>query len=234
MLDLAGLEGEYLRVRADDQVLEQAVADLRSGAWDGLNITMPLKGAAARLADSLSPQARLSGSVNTLVRSGGDIHGESTDCTAFNELFTGPFSSMESILVLGSGGAAAAALAARPAQSNVYVAARSVSKAEALVERLGGDVCSWGAAVAGALVINTTPLGMAGEPLPESVLEVAAGLIDLPYGEETTPAIRVASDRGIRYTDGREFLLRQAIASFTLWTGVAPDPEEVSDRLKSV
>lgn len=233
MLHLAGLKGDYLKVRADEDVLEQAVADLRSGAWDGLNITMPLKGEAARLADSLSPRASRAGSVNTLVRSGSGAHGESTDSTAFHDLMASDrFHGMGTTLVLGAGGTAAAALAALPADANVYVASRRTSQAEDLTGRLGGSVVSWSTAVADALVINTTPLGMAGEQLPDGVLEVATGLIDLPYGLEATPAISAAGLRGIPHADGHEFLLRQAIASFTLWTGAAIELDELNEALR--
>lgn len=234
MFDLVGLEGEYLRVRADEAALAEAVGDLRRGRWDGLNITMPLKSAAARLADSLSSRASRSGSVNTLFRSDSHIHGDSTDSTAFQELFNGRFSSMDSILVLGAGGSAAAALAARPANADVYVTSRRPDGAERLVARLGGEVWGWEAPLPGALVVNTTPLGMASETLPTGTLDVADGLIDLPYSRTVTPAVATASQRGIPHADGHEFLLRQAIASFSLWTGATLHFNDVADALRNV
>jgi shikimate dehydrogenase len=220
MLEISGLEGEYTRVRADEQILEAELARMRQGAWHGLNITMPLKAAAARLADSTSPQARRAGSVNTLVPADGAIHGESTDATAIHELLdSGRFDDRTAILVLGSGGAAAAVLSAIDDREPVYVAARRPERAEELTQRLGGANIAWGTAVAGALVVNTTPLGMHGEALPGDVLDAASGLIDLPYRDGETPAIVTARRRDMEAADGHEFLLRQAIASFRLWTG---------------
>ncbi len=221
MLALAGLDGEYSRVRADRAVLEEAVRGLRDGTCHGLNITMPLKAEAAALSDWLSPQASRAGSVNTLWISDGSVHGDSTDSTAFRELMADDrFAGRETVLVLGAGGAAAAALAAMPDGTQVCVAARRTEQAEQLVARLGGVVVSWGAAVVGALVVNTTPLGMSGDGLPEGLLDVATGLIDLPYGQRETPAVTYTAARGLPTADGHEFLLRQAIASFALWTGV--------------
>ncbi len=81
-----------------------------------------------------------------------------------------------------------------------------------------GAVIPWGTSLPGALVINATPLGMGGEPLPEPILEGAAGLIDLPYGGETTPAVVEARRRRLPHVDGVEFLARQARAAFRWWT----------------
>lgn len=233
MLEITGLDGDYLRIRADGAVLETAVSDLHSGVWDGLNITMPLKGDAARLADSLSPRAAIAGSVNTLSRTGPGIAGDSTDITALQELdSSGRFDSKTSVLVLGAGGAAAATLVALDDRSHVYISSRRRTAAEEISTRLGGEVVSWEAAVVGALVINATPIGMAGEHLPDGVLEHASGLIDLAYGSETTPAVREAERLGIPYADGHEVLLRQAIASFTIWTGIAVDLNTLTETLR--
>jgi shikimate dehydrogenase len=235
MLEIAGLEGEYQTVQADEDGLEAAVEALREGHWDGLNITMPLKAAAAGLADSLSPEAARSGSVNTLARIGSEIEGSSTDSSTFQYLVDSEqFRQRSSVLILGAGGTAAAALAAMKWPSNVYVSARRSSAAEDVTGRLGGDVVSWGTAVAGALVINTTPLGMSGEHLPDGILRASAGLIDLPYGSRQTPAIEQARHVGIPHADGHEFLIRQAIASFELWTGSRVGFETVAQAVRNI
>lgn len=233
LLEIAGLDGQYLAIEADTQVLAEAVAGLREGRWNGLNITMPLKRDAARMADSLAERAARSGSVNTLSLRGSVVHGDTTDSAAFSELLdTSRFQENTTALVLGAGGAAAAALTAMPPEMNVYLAARRADQAAALAGRLGGEAVSWETAVAGALVINTTPLGMGGESLPESVLEVAAGLVDLPYGPAKTPAVVSAEQMGIPYADGHEFLLRQAIASFATWTGEQIELDALQQALR--
>lgn len=236
MLELCGLEGEYRKVRvADEQALQEELNRLGAGDWDGLNITMPLKALAARLADSVSPLAARACSVNTLMRSDSDIHGESTDSAVFKELLSSDrFDGRTSILVLGTGGSAAAALAAVEDSEPTYVAGRRPDRAEELTARLGGEVISWGTAVAGALVINCTPLGMRGEDLPSGLVGVAAGLVDLPYGDAATPAVHSARQMGIGMVDGEEFLLSQAVASFRLWTGLDIDHRELANRLKKV
>lgn len=234
MLEIAGLEGEYRRVRADEDALGSAIEDLRRGHWDGLNVTMPLKATAARLADYLSPLAERSGSVNTLIRVGSGIEGDSTDSTTFRYLLgSGRFTDRSSVLILGAGGSAGAALAALEDASRAYVSARRAGASEEFTARLGGEVVSWGTAVAGALVINTTPLGMSGERLPDGILGVASGLIDLPYGPVATPAVEEANRSSIPYADGHEFLLRQAMGSFERWTGVSVDYHAVVEAVRN-
>lgn len=234
MLEIAALDGEYLKVRADESILARTIQGLRDGDWDGINVTMPLKGAAANLADTLSEAASRSGSVNTLLRSADGIAGDSTDCVAMQEIVdSGRFSDRSSVLLLGTGGSAAAALTALVDEPNLYVSGRRPEAVGELTSRLGGSPVGWGTAVAGALVINATSLGMAGEGLPDDVLSAASGLVDLPYGAEETPAMRHARASSIPSADGHEFLLRQARASFALWTGVSIDLDRLSEHLRN-
>ena len=67
---------------------------------------------------------------------------------------------------------------------------------------------------------------MFGESLPENLLEVAAGLIDMAYGDRATPAMQRAQDLGFPAADGLDVLVAQAAASFFWWTGV-PAPLNV-------
>jgi shikimate dehydrogenase len=232
MLELAGLSGEYLRIRADREVLAEAIEGLRSGVWDGLNVTMPLKEDAASLADELAPMAARAGSVNTLVRKGQVIVGHSTDCLAMRQIVSDIFPGSSVFHILGSGGSAAAALAALPEDVTLYVSARRPERAELLAERHGAVTVAWGTAVVGAVVVNATSLGMAGETLPEAILDTASGLIDLPYRDQPTPAASSSRSRGIQVVDGGEFLTRQAIESFRLWTGVSVGLDDLVSALR--
>lgn len=207
--------------------------DMREGLWDGLNVTMPLKGDAAALVDELTETAQRSGSVNTISADGSHLVGHTTDADATAQLMGSErFAATRAVLVLGSGGSARAVMAGIPSRFDRYVSARDPDKAADLAGR--GSTVPWGDGVRGAVVVNCTPLGMAGELLPEPVLGNAYGLIDLPYGRDDTPSVRAARGQGIPVADGREFLLRQALASFSVWTGVHIDFEAVSEDLKNV
>lgn len=235
MLEITGLEGTYERILADREVLAETIDGLRSGAWHGLNITVPLKMDAAEMADRLSPRTEFSGSINTLLLHDRDVYGESTDSVTFEELFNTPkFASIEPILILGSGGSASAALASVDRDRRVSLSGRNAQRVQALADHFGCGIVDWGNGIADALLINATTLGMGGEDLPGEALKMAGAVIDLPYREQVTPTIHHALDMGIPHVDGHEFLLRQAIASFGLWTGEEVDLETLRTRLRNV
>lgn len=216
-LAACGITGSYEALTVDADGFSSVIADLRRGGFDGANVTMPHKGAAHRLCDDLAGEAERVGAVNTLAVRGGRLTGWNTDVLGLRRLLTdlpdGP------LLILGAGGAARAALAASDRPSRV--AARAPQRAAAVADRAGRPVHPWGTPWPGAVVINATPLGMHGEPLPSGVLDGAVALVDLAYGLEETPAVRQARGRGLPVVDGITVLVAQAADAFEIWTGVA-------------
>jgi shikimate dehydrogenase len=224
-LQAAGIPGRYEARRVDEDGMRDAVAELRDGALDGANVTMPHKRLAANLADRLDPAAARAGAVNTLVRVGSEAIGHNTDIEGIRAAWEASDLPGEGpVLLLGTGGAAAAALLAledRP----VSISARSPDKAAELASALRVDVSTtpWATGKEGSVVVNATPLGMNGERLPEGALQGAVGLFDMAYGALPTPSIREMHQAGYPAVDGAEMLLAQAAVSFRLWCGQEPD-----------
>jgi shikimate dehydrogenase len=220
-LEAAGIAGSYEARRVDSAGVEGAVEEMREGLLDGANVTMPHKELAAYLADELSEVARRSRSVNTLSIRDGRVFGETTDVGGIRRAW-GPLPSGVA-LILGAGGAAAAALLALEGRQ-LFVASRQADAAAALVDRTGVAAIAvpWGRPVAGAVVVNATPLGMAGEHLPPGIVESAVGLFDMVYGAVPTPAVELAGSLGLTTVAGLEMLIAQAAASFEIWTGESP------------
>jgi shikimate dehydrogenase len=220
-LAASGVDGSYRAIRTDHRGLARLMEEMRSGSLDGANVTMPLKRAAADLCDHLGETARAAGSVNTLRQVDGEVEGHSTDLMAVESLLASErFHPGAAVLVVGAGATAeAVAYACRNRQ--LFLSARRPGEAGRLARRLESEaaVVAFGVPVAGAIVVNSTPLGMRGEVLPEGLVETASGLIDLPYGHGPTPAVMTARERGVPVVDGVEFLVLQAAASFSLWTG---------------
>ena len=205
----------------------------RQGAFDGLNVTMPLKQIAARSVDRMDNLALSAGSVNTVVVDNSTLVGYSSDALAFSQLWLEPtLAEFDAIHVLGSGGSARAATASLPKGVSLYVSARRPEAAGALADEYGGQVVRWGVAVAGSIVVNCTPLGMSGEGLPDAVLRAAGAVVDLPYGSDATPAVTLAQKLDKPVVNGLTFLVRQAVESFRLWTGVTVPIDEVLARLR--
>lgn len=207
-----------------------AVEAMRVLGLEGLSVTYPHKEAVAAAVDELSAVATRLGAVNTVVRRGERLVGESTDGAGFLDAVRAEFGfdpAGRRCLVRGPGGAGRAvilALAGAGAREVVVVPGRSVEKAAAAVA-LAGGVGRVGAAseVAGAdLVVNATPVGMAGEG-PSAVFDpsaLGAGqvVVDLVY--PTTALVEAARAAGARACDGVPMLVHQAAHAFRLWTGV--------------
>lgn len=221
-LAAVGIEGRYEARRVDEAGVYRACAEIRSGALCGANVTMPHKRVAAAAADRLTVEAARCGAVNTLVAEEGEVVGANTDVSGLLLAWDWARLPREAtVLLLGGGGAAAAALVALDG-AEILVSTRRLEAGAALAGALGVAAVAvpWGRVVPGAVVVNATPVGMAGESLPAGVVEQAAGLFDMPYGRETTPAVAAARRLGLPAAEGIDHLVAQAALSFRLWTGV--------------
>jgi shikimate dehydrogenase len=227
-LRVAGISGEYTARRVDGDGMRSAADEIRSGALTGANITTPHKHLAAELADRRSELVERLGAANTWWREpNGTLVAENTDVAGVAYAF-GQIGMPDSVVVLGAGGAAAAALVAVnsfPGSVNLAVSTRNERRARLLLDQLdlGAEFVPWGEPVGGAVLVNATRIGMAGEDLPEGLLAAASGFIDMPYGDAATPAVVEAGRLGIPCSPGLDMLIGQAMAAFTIWTGVAAD-----------
>lgn len=221
-LNEARLEGTYRTKRVDEAGFRRACTDLRAGRWHGANVTMPHKRLAFEEMDERSAGAERAGSVNTIVVEESRLTGHSTDIDGIRAVWQEAGLPLGvRVLVLGSGGAAAAALIALE-PGDLYISARRFEAAVHLAEGLDTGVrpVSWGRPIPGAVVVNATPVGMKGESLPPGIVEESAGLLDMAYGAATTPAIDLAHRLALPHGSGTDLLLAQATVSFTLWTGL--------------
>lgn len=246
-----GLDHRYEAVHAVAGDLARIVRALCEGEYDGLNITVPHKERVLELVDDLDPSARAVGAANTLARTPeGQITAHNTDAAALiAELrwlagAARPWSEADG-LVLGSGGAARAAIAALATLGvrRIFVRARAFTdraRSSAFLRGTSAQVVAepWGGGAPtehGTLaVIQATSAGMkgadAGEVAAAAVdwaeLPDEAIAIDVVYEPRDTPFLRAARARGLRCDDGRGMLARQGALAFELWLNL-PAPVEV-------
>ena len=111
MLARAGLTGSYETVTVTPDTLPEFLAAARAGAWDGCNVTMPLKQAILPLLDELDPAAAVCGAVNTVCFRRGRAAGYNTDAPGIRAglLAHGADPRAGQVLIIGNGGAARAA-----------------------------------------------------------------------------------------------------------------------------
>lgn len=240
-LRVQGLRGHYVPIEVAPERLEAVLRVLPSLGFRGVNVTVPLKEGALRLADEATPRARAIGAANTLtfgVVEGGRaaIHADNTDGLGFlaslREGAPGWDPTSGPAAVLGAGGASRAVLAAliEAGVPRIRVANRTRARAEALAAAFGPrvEVRDWEAAGAiaegAALVVNATSLGMAGQPPLDVTLEgldPGAVVNDLVYVPLETSLLAAARARGCTVVDGLGMLIHQAVPGFERWFGAA-------------
>ncbi|UFN48722.1 shikimate dehydrogenase [Roseomonas sp. OT10] len=236
-LDRHGIDGAYVPLAVAPEDMPAAVRGLLLAGFAGCNVTIPNKEHAFACCDAVEDSARQAGAVNTMVFRDGRIHGSNTDGWGFlesiREQAPGWAASDGTAVLLGAGGAARAIVAALLTEGcpRVVLANRSVGRAEQLAQDLDG-LARGRIAVAEAppleetaLLVNTTSLGMAGQPPLEidlAPLPAAAVVADIVYVPLETPLLAAARARGLRAVDGLGMLLHQARPGFHAWFGVMP------------
>ncbi|HEX2040149.1 MAG TPA: shikimate dehydrogenase [Acidimicrobiales bacterium] len=233
-----GLDWVYLAFEVPAGSGAAAVEAMRTLGIDGLNVTMPHKADVAGAVDRLSPVAERLGAVNTVVRQGATLVGESTD----GEGFVAALRSDEGFdpagrrcLVVGAGGAArSVVLALADAGAAEVVVAGRTPERVAAAAALAGDCGRAGTVeeAAGAdLVVNATPVGMGGDsglPLDPELVGPGQVVADLVYHPLVTPLLEAARKRGAVAVNGLGMLIHQAALAFRLWTGEDPPLEVMS------
>jgi shikimate dehydrogenase len=223
-LGMAG-EWSYEAIDVEPDRFESLVLGMSGEGFVGANVTVPHKGAALAVADTLSETAREIGAANTLTFADDEIVADNTDAGGL--LAALPDSpGGERALVLGAGGAARAVVWALLREgADVEVWNRTPLRSRHLCEELGGRPVSEPAPGDYGLIVNATAAGLGGEdPFEELPLDpggFAPGqlVVDLVYGQEPAQLLRAAEERGARTVGGLEVLVRQGALSFEIWTG---------------
>ena len=218
--------------------LAELLEQVRKGDLHGLNVTIPHKQNVLPLLDDLTPTAAAIGAANLIYLKGGRLTGDNADAAGFladlqHNGLAAPASGSRTALVLGAGGSTRAVVYALVnAGWQVWIAARRIEQASALVASLQirGPALHVLPLEADALadpydlIVNTTPLGMypdvetcpwpAGLPFPPQ-----AGVYDLVYNPVETSLVRQARAAGLRAANGLGMLVNQAAIAFETWTG---------------
>lgn len=239
-----GIAGDYRAEAVPPDEVAAFVSTLRQRGYVGANVTIPHKERVLALA-APDERARAVGAANTLWFEDGRLRATNTDVEGFihNLDAAAPgWNSAGTALVLGAGGSARAVifgLLERGAE-RVFVANRTLARGGELAALFGHcvEAVGWDAInrlMPGVdLLVNTTSLGMVGQPPLEVALDslpAHAVVADLVYAPLVTPLLAAARARALRTADGLGMLLHQAVRGFALWFGRTP---QVTGELRAL
>lgn len=211
---------------------EELEAFLKSGEFDGLNVTIPYKKAVMPYCAELSPTAAQIGSVNTIVRrSDGSLYGDNTDAFGFENLIlhNGIEVKGKKALVLGTGGASVTAQAVLKnlgASEVVVISRKGEDNYENIAKHADAEI-----------IANTTPVGMYPNNGKAAVdltqFPKLSGVLDVVYNPARTALLLQAERLGIPCAGGLYMLVSQAKRSCELFTGKSIPDSEI-DRIERV
>ena len=211
---------------------EELEAFLKSGEFDGLNVTIPYKKAVMPYCTELSPTAAQIGSVNTIVRrSDGSLYGDNTDAFGFENLIVhnGIEVKGKKALVLGTGGASVTAQAVLKnlgASEVVVISRKGEDNYENIAKHADAEI-----------IANTTPVGMYPNNGKAAVdltkFPKLSGVLDVVYNPARTALLLQAERLGIPCAGGLYMLVSQAKRSCELFTGKSIPDSEI-DRIERV
>ena len=242
--DDKGIDAAYALWDRAPIALPDAIAEIRSEAFLGANVTIPHKERVVPLMDRLTDEAQATGAVNTITREGRRLIGHNTDVPGFAaalDQLVGRAKMPRQALVLGAGGGARAVVYGliRVGFQRVVIFNRHLHRAEGLVKHFGRSAAHmdlkampWHPSIIESelaktrILVNATSIGLTGDqsPLPGAVLAPELLVLDLIYNR--TRLLRDAEAAGCTARDGETMLLHQGAAAFTLWTG-QPAPLEL-------
>lgn len=229
----AGIDGYYVPIAIEPSFddFARAMDSLIKLGFRGVNVTLPHKEHALRYAVRASDTATKARAANMLTFCSEGPFAENSDIAGFTDVLEdcfGPSLQKETALILGAGGAArGVAIAIKTfGFSNIYIANRTHEKAKALASEFQLNPVIWeqrdNALADVDLVVNTTSLGMTGQPPLEirtEQLTPQAVVADIVYAPLETRLLKAARTRGCKTANGLMMLMHQAAPGFRAWFG---------------
>lgn len=243
-----GQDLSYERLLAPINGFATTLRQFQFAGGRGVNVTVPFKEDAWRLADELTPRAMLAQAANTLIFTENGILADNTDGAGLItdiQQNLGYALAGRRVLLMGAGGAARGVIAPLLAEQPAFlvIANRTIKRAMALHSLFApygiveaSDYASLNN-VQFDCIINATSASLAGElaPLPTNVFAPGSLAYDMMYSTSLTPFIQFATTNGASHcADGLGMLVEQAAIAFQLWRGMRPDTQAVIHQLRSL
>lgn len=237
----------YTAELAEADKFDLAVQNFLAQNGKGLNVTVPFKEDAWKLADRHSERSRRAGAVNTMkLEADGRLYGDTTDGMGLvRDLVQNHHIEIagKNILIIGAGGAVRGVLEAILEQQpgSLLITNRTREKAVKLAIDFAdlGNVSACGLDEIGSasfdIVINGTSASLKGDlpPLPDTIFKENSCSYDMMYAAQATPFMRWSADNGAaKIYDGLGMLVEQAAESFYIWRGIRPETAPVIEQIR--
>ena len=235
LYDVLGLDFIYKAFTTTD--IAAAIGGVRALGIRGCSVSMPFKQDVIELVDVIEQSATSINAVNTIVNDDGHLTASNTDYVAVQRLIAEHgLQPTQSLLLKGSGGMASAVAAAF--RDNGFeqgtIIARNAETGEALAQRLGYEYASDVGGRTADVIVNITPVGMAGGAeenhlaFDTATITAARTVFDVVAMPSETPLIAAARSAGIAVITGAEVIALQAAEQFERYTGVRPSDEQIA------
>lgn len=236
LYDRLGLDFIYKACTTTD--IAAAIGGVRALGIRGCSVSMPFKQDVIELVDAVEPSARAIHAVNTIVNDDGRLTASNTDYIAVHKLIAQHgLDPSTPVLIRGSGGMAGAVGTAFRDYgfTTGTVVARNRSTGKELAERLGYGYAEEVGTQSAAVIVNVTPIGMAGGPdeqraaFDERTIAGAHTVFDVVALPSETPLIVAARAAGRQVITGAEVIALQAAEQFERYTGRRPTPKQIAE-----
>jgi len=221
-----GKDAIYCRFRVDDLPRFMNAVD---GLLTGCSVTTPHKEGMVRFLKTMDPLARTLGAVNTVVRRGGGYFGANTDARGALDAIEQKLKvGGKRVVIVGAGGAARA-IAGEAARrgAEVFVANRTIARAESVAQALGVNCATLEEipSLQPSILVNATSVGMWPATDASPVAEIPSSVrlaFDVIYNPSVTKFLNDALAAGATIVTGVEMYTRQAVEQIRILTGRKP------------
>jgi len=224
------IDGEYDKVLLEENEIEPIIQKIKTNEIHGMNVTVPYKQTVIPFIETLSENAKVTNSVNTIFNKDGKIHGDNTDIYGFEKSLLNKMIELKDkkAFIFGAGGVVPSIILAlfKLKVKKIYVSNRTLKNANLIKEKFDFiEVIEWGKIIDCDLFINSTSVGLKdGESLDLS-LEYLKGkkfFYDVIYNPPKTSFLLKAKKKGHEIINGRDMFLYQAQQAFNLWHNITP------------
>ena len=225
------LKARYEKKKLEEKQIKGLITDIRERKIDGVNVTVPFKNKVIPHIDILSPNAKITQSVNTIHLKDNKIIGENTDIEGFQLGIKSARLNItgKKIFILGAGGVVPSIILGLKNMkvSKILVSNRTKSKAENLQKTFNDlDIIDWGETTDFDMVINATSLGLADKDQIDFNFEKIAKnkiFYDVIYNPSETNFLKSAKKHGGITENGKMMFIYQAYLAFKIWHNITPE-----------